>query len=145
MNHKRPVPQPAHPLKPETKRHIWFQIWLPMIIGLLVVAGIVTGLMLAQVSTASTWADTALVFLLLPVIVVGIFVISAVGVLVYFVGRLMRRLPGPLRMVDDRVQQAAGMTRRVSGQLVKPFIVLPASWSSIQTVMDRIFSIFRAE
>jgi hypothetical protein len=145
MDHKHTKPQPAYPMKPETKRQIWLQIWLPLIVGILVVAGIVTGLTLAHIGTASAWGDTALVFLLLPLLLVGIIMISLAGVLVYFVGRVMRGLPGPLRMVDAKVQQTACWARRVSGPLVKPFIVLQASWSSVQTVRDRIISIFRAE
>jgi membrane protein implicated in regulation of membrane protease activity len=145
MDHKRTATQLAYPMKPETKRQIWSQIWLPFIIGILIVSGIVTGLMFARVGTASAWADTAFVFLFLPLLLVGIIVIATVGALIYFVGRAMRRLPGPLRMVDARVKQAEGMARRVSGQLVKPFIVLPAGWASIQAVIDKILSIFRAE
>ena len=145
MEHKRVEPPPVYRMKPETKRQIWLQIWLPFILGVLVLMGIVTGLVLTRAGTTSAWADAALVFLLLPILLVGMIVIVGIGILVYFVGKLARRVPGPLRMADDKMQQVEGIVRRVSGQMVKPFIHLPASWASVQAAVENILSIFRAE
>ena len=145
MEHKRVEPPPVYRMKPETKRQIWLQIWLPFILGVLVLMGIVTGLVLTRAGTTSAWADAALVFLLLPILLVGMIVIVGIGILVYFVGKLARRVPGPLRMADDKMQQVEVIVRRVSGQMVKPFIHLPASWASVQAAVENILSIFRAE
>lgn len=124
MDDLRHLRQTGNPLtRAATRRQVWRQIYLPL---LLVVVG--TGALVALASvigygTVGAWADTAFVFLAIPLAVVLALLLGAMAGAVVLLARLMQEIPGFAGGLQDRVDQAARGVRRGSEMAVRPFIL----------------------
>src|SRR3972149_10100593 len=87
--------RPRH--SPRFIRQVWLQIYLPLFVGLLLLIGMVVLVRRSAVGTASVWAGASTVFLLIPVIVIGLLFMLASIALAIGLGYLIGWLPGPLR------------------------------------------------
>ncbi|MFV9674800.1 MAG: hypothetical protein ACNYZI_05405, partial [Anaerolineales bacterium] len=69
--------------RPAEKRDYWVWIYLPFLIGILVFVGIGLLVVRAGFGSASVWADTSLIFMLLPMILLGLVLLVLLVALVY--------------------------------------------------------------
>lgn len=116
------------------RRQARLQIYLPLaVILILVVAG---GVLLwpGSAPAARAYADAALVFLILPVLLFGFIVLALVVGGVYLLVLLLRRLPEPayrvqlvLGRVERKVRQGADMAAR-------PMVRLSAIWAALRAI-----------
>lgn len=133
---------PPRPRKAFT-RQVWTQVFLPVGLAVLVLVALVVVLWRAQVAEASTWADVALVMLILPAFILGILMLLALGGLVYVLAQVARGVPGPARQALAFLRRAETQVRRGAGAVTRPFVVVPAVWAAIATVFRSLGSIFR--
>jgi flagellar biogenesis protein FliO len=124
------------------RRLVWMQIYLPLILAILIVGGLVTGLWLGKVSTFSAWADTSLVLLTIPVILVSLIVLAVCIAVCYGIMRLIGLIPEPAKRGQEFAARAAQVSRRVGNLIARPFLYPHAARSAMAEALRSLTSIF---
>lgn len=110
------------------------QIFLPL--GLLLLVILVGGVLLWPASplAASAYADTALSFLILPLLLFGLIALVVVIGGIYGLVQILRRLPEPayrVQLAFDRVRRGV---RRGADAAVAPFVRLSAIGAALRAI-----------
>jgi hypothetical protein len=124
------------------KKQRFWQIFLPIGLGVVVILALAALIILtaaggSEAGEISTWADTSLIWLILPVLLFAFIAAMVLFVLIYFVGRVMRVLPPYTSIVQHYCRLIAKKTRTVSDKLVTPMI-------ATQSVKARVQAFFSA-
>jgi hypothetical protein len=135
-------------VNPQTRRHFrrgeWRGIYLPALLGLLILGAVIALLWRNGVGTASAWADTAVSFLLLPFLLIGLAFALLLALLTYGVARLIGWIPPQTFQVQQVLFRVGLVARRGSDLAARPFIVLSAINRAVRRAVDRLASIFRS-
>ena len=129
----------------EFQKRVWLQIYLPLILIILLVGSLVAYLWVGGVGTYSGWADTALIFLLIPVLLAGLIFFAVVAGLCYGIIYLIGWLPGPSKQGQEIMRRVAFETRRVADLVVRPFFAHNAAKSAFSKAIRHLASIFSPE
>lgn len=113
------------------RRQVWLQVYLPLGLGVLAVAGVGLGLWQAGVGQASVWADVGLICLVVTGMVLLLVFLALVVALTMGVSWLILRLPEPAQRLQGIVGRVAGIVRRVADRSAQPFIGAWAGWTSL--------------
>jgi len=120
----RPTPARAEALH---RHEVFWQITFPFAIALLLILCMVAGLILVGVKglgDISRWADIALIWLLIPVIILTLISFFAVTGFIYLITRLLGVLPGYARLGQDYVYLFQVRSKKIANQVVEPFLKL---------------------
>ena len=127
------------------RNSFWLYVLFPFFVGVLAVAALVVWAMDAGIGDASSWADTSLTFLLLPLLLLCLLPLALILGLSYGLFKLIGWLPEPLDKVDHVLGQAAYSTERVSRAAVRPLIRTKAIWAGYKAGVARIGATLRGE
>lgn len=108
---------------PATRRYIRVWITLPIVVGILLLSTMVVLIIVLGLGGVGVWADVSLVFLILPVLLVGLLVMVFLGAVLFGIWRLSGWVLPPLRKAQTFTAQAAHSTRRGMDLAAKPVIV----------------------
>lgn len=138
------VTRPPSPIGDETyRRQMRREVYLPLGGGLILVAALVAFLWQGGVGTASGWADIALVFVLFPVMILGLILLLFLAGLTYSIGALVGWIPGLTRRAQGIVGRVEGVVRKASRLAVRPIMAPRAVWRASETALRSLASIFR--
>ena len=126
----------------KTKRHIWLQIYLPLILGAIILAGLGIWVVLAGFGAASVWADVGLVLIIIPTFIIGLLVFAALIVITYGLFRLIGILPDPFDKVYMTVERVGEVTSQGMDISVKPVITVQKTGAALKAVWKIIISLF---
>ena len=126
----------------KTKRQIWLQIYLPLILGMIILAGLGIWVVLEGFGTASVWADVGLVLIIIPTFVIGLLVFAALIVITYGLFRLIGILPDPFDKVYMTVERVGEVTSQGMDISVKPVITVQKTGAALKAVWKIIISLF---
>ena len=135
-------PRPRH--SPRFIRQVWLQIYLPLFVGILLLIGLVVLVRRSAVGTASVWADASTVFLLIPVIVIGLLFMLASIALAIGLGYLIGWWPGPIRKGWEVFVQVEAIVRRGADLAVRPMLTAKGLSASVRQGVEVVASVFRA-
>lgn len=121
----------------------WLWIGLPLFIGVLLIAGIITTVLSVGFGTPRIWADASLVVVLLPLCILGFIPMVLLIGLSYGVGRLVGWLPDPLRQGDTIFARAARETRRGAEYLSRPMMIVQGYLAMVETFIRGLADIIR--
>jgi len=124
-------------------RQVRRQVYLPLAVGVLAVVGLVVLAGTAHVAGTRTWADVALVFLLLPVLVVGVLVLGAAVGGAYLVTRLIQILPEPAARVRLYWRRYSRMAERGADLAVEPILRGYSVWSGAAATARKTKALLR--
>ena len=138
---------PDYSRKPDKafRKSIWLQIYIPLIFVILLLIGLVAILWVGEVGTFSGWADTALFFLILPAMLVGLIILGVVAGLCYGIIFLIGWIPGPSKQGHELMKRVAFETRRFADLLVRPFFVPRAAKTAVVKAIRHLASIFSSD
>lgn len=128
-------------LSAQTRRHIRLQILLPILIALLAILGVSIWTVTAEVGDASVWADVAVLFLALPMFLLGLILLAILIGLTYALSRLVGSLPMPLRRLHRVMLRSSHAVERGKGVVVRPFVVVPAGWAAFKATLRGVWAI----
>lgn len=111
-------------LSPATRRQIWLQITLPLLLGVIVLAVLGLAMYAVGFGGVSVWADVSLVLLILPLLLVGLLALVLTGAVLFALLKVRGWLLPPLRKAQTYVARAEQMTRRGMDMTARPLIVL---------------------
>ncbi len=113
---------------------MWLQVYLPLGLFTLVLAALVTWLWVGGVGDASTWADVALVIVLIPALLMGLVVLAVVLALAVLLGKLIGMIPEPAHRAQSIIRRAErGISRGIDTAL-RPLLMLSALWTALKAI-----------
>jgi len=122
------------------KREVFYQIYLPTIIGALVLLIFVAGVLIASArgtGDISKWADTALISLILPAMIVNIIFIAASTGMIYLVTRLLAESPFFFKRIQDFFVLVGLRVRNASDASTEPFLRVHSFVASLRALRRR--------
>jgi hypothetical protein len=114
------------------RKQVGWQITLPLVIGCLVIALAIAGVIWSAVGAnpeLERWADISLMWLILPALFFALIPLAVVGGLTFLVSKLLGVLPGYSRLVQDAFVNIQSKLLKVSDALVVPSLKLK-SWAA---------------
>jgi len=118
--------------RPTEKRDYWVWIYLPLLIGILVFVGIGLLVVRAGFGSASVWADTSLILMLLPMILLGLVLLVLLVAMVYGIYKLITMTPEWFTIIRRFFWQAENAVQRTGDIAVRPFTVMKSSWAALK-------------
>jgi uncharacterized membrane protein SirB2 len=137
---KLELPNQSSNVKPD-RRAFNLQVILPLILGILVLVSGIILLWQAGVGTASAWADTSLVFLVLPWLFVGLVPLAVLAALWYGIFKLTAWLPERLRKVTEYIELSGRYLRRGTDLAVRPLFAVKGAWAVVTAFFKGLGSI----
>ncbi|MGB2897118.1 MAG: hypothetical protein WBB65_13255 [Anaerolineales bacterium] len=129
--------------RPAKKRDYRVWIYLPFLIGVLVLAGISFLVVRADFGSMSAWADASLALLLLPMIVLGLIPLVLVGLMIFGVVKLIDVLPESFQSLMRIFEQVENAAQRTGDIAVRPLIAAKSSWAGLQASCGWLVSIVK--
>ncbi|MBE9478709.1 MAG: hypothetical protein IMY80_01995 [Chloroflexi bacterium] len=129
--------------RPAEKRDYWVWIYLPFLVGILVLVGIGILVVRAGFGSVSAWADTSLIFMLLPMIILGLVLVVLFGAMIYGIVKLITMIPEWFTIIRRFFWQAENAVQQAGDIVVRPFTVMKSSWAALQESYGWLVSIVR--
>lgn len=130
----RPLPVPNPVTRRRFVRQTRRQIFLPLLLGLGLLAALVVGLWQAEVGNVEVWAHIATLALGLPALALLTALLTLLAALVYAVTVVLRGLPPYTRQAQDAVMRLEQQIKTGSDLTVKPVITLKSYFAMIESL-----------
>ena len=125
MQNQRAIPTPqAH--NPVTRAHhrreILWQVTVPLIVGLLLVAALAGGIILSGVGDAGLWADVSLIWLIAPALALALIPLAILAAMIYGLTFLLGALPPYAQRAQQGFEKIEAGVRRNADRAVEPLL-----------------------
>ena len=134
----RDLPPNFPPRNPFTQqkhsREVFWQITIPLVVGLLIVLALAVGVTFASAGQASRLADVSLIWLILPAMIIFLVFLVITAGLAYGMIWLIGKLPPLAFKIHKFLIRLSVAVRRVSDKVVEPVMrveSLKASWRAL--------------
>ncbi|GAB4578785.1 MAG: hypothetical protein Fur0022_15220 [Anaerolineales bacterium] len=137
------MPLPPHPRNPEThamhRRQMFWQVFFPLGFGAVVLIGacVLPVVAVARGGEVSKWADTSLIWLILPAMFFSLIPLALLAGAVYGVLKLFEKLPGWMFRLQGIFELIRGKVREYADKAVEPVLRVQSFNAKIQAVMPR--------
>ncbi len=136
--------------RPSYKRHQqqkFWQILLPVILGVLLVLFVIVLVILAAAGgdpagQVSIWADTAFIWLILPVLLFAILGFLVLGGLIYLLAKLLKILPAYTSIVQNYAALIAAWVKYIANKIVNPFIAVKSVQAAAGRFIEKLSAFF---
>jgi hypothetical protein len=147
MDTHTPTQTDAFPKTPSFQRHqrqSFWQIIAPVGFGTLLLLVILTLVILEAVGTdaggsVSQWADTSLIWLILPVLLFALLLTLILVGMIYLLARLLKSMPGFTYKVQYFVGLVPEYVETISDKLVAPIIAVKGAGATVSALFGSIF------
>jgi len=134
---------PEEDFRPAERRDDWLWIYLPFFIAVLLLMGLCYLIVRGGFGTTSAWADTSLVFMLVPVIILGLVPLLLTGLMIYGVYKLSAILPEAFQRARMFFKQVEDATQQAGDAAARPFLVTQSFWAVVQAIFGWLASIVK--
>ena len=132
------VPSPAA----EHRRQMIWQVWVPLSASILIVLGLI-GMTIAGALLKSNqverWGNLSTVWVILPVLFVGLIFLAIIIACVYGMSKLLIRMPGWMLKLQMGVVHIGQIIRRAADISTRPVMTVNGVQARMETVRKRIF------
>jgi hypothetical protein len=138
--------QPNLDERPQAKAYrkqvrIW--IFLPLLLGILVIVLLIAMLWVNQAGSFSLWADITLIFILVPFFIMGMILLIVSAGLVYAIALLIGWIPQPAYQIEAALTRVDRLVRRYTRMIARPFMLPSAIAAAWMELVRSIASIFQ--
>jgi len=133
QSHSRPSPPP----NPTHQRQVFWQVWLPLVVFLIIFLGLcVLAILLTSQGSAvvTQWAALSTIVVLIPTCLTGLFTFIIIGVGIFISDKAIRGLPGLTYQVQLFAHRLSSITRYYSDRLVSPVINVNGKWAGLASL-----------
>ncbi len=119
----------------EHRRQALKQIYLPLVIGALVVLAGVVAIIYFGVQAEPMlrrWADVSVIWVLLPAMCIGVLILLVILGILFGFTRLLGVTPGFFEVEQGFFSQAEQKVLKISDGLVEPFLRLRSNWAGLK-------------
>jgi hypothetical protein len=124
------------------QRETWGQIYVPLIIGGLLVVGVMvlTGFAVSTGNSAATrlWADVSLVIVILQVMIVTLPLLILFGGLAWGIGYLVKLVPPYAKVAQDYTALAARKTEWAMQYVVNPILQIRSVVAAVDKFVQNL-------
>jgi len=143
---KKKLETESHASFRQHRRQTFWQVLLPVLLSvLLVLVGLVLLIMLANdgdpAGKLSVWADTSLIWLLLPMMGLGLMAILILGAMIYLLARLLKILPTYTALVQHYFSFAETWVKLMAGKLLNPVLKVRGYQAGAGHLLKSLFSL----
>jgi uncharacterized membrane protein YhdT len=134
---------PRKPVYPERnpkthalhQREVFWQISLPLVIGILVLVAAVVAIVLSAtqpVTDLGRWADVSLMWIILPSLFFALIMLAITIGLVIGVSLLLRIVPCYARILQLYFELGKGKVSQLTNLLAEPILRVKSIWASVR-------------
>jgi uncharacterized membrane protein YhdT len=134
---------PRKPVYPERnpkthalhQREVFWQISLPLVIGILVLVAAVVAIVLSAtqpVTDLGRWADVSLMWIILPSLFFALIMLAITIGLVIGVSLLLRIVPRYARILQLYFELGKGKVSQLTNLLAEPILRVNSIWASVR-------------
>lgn len=137
---KAKLPQPVHESYLRHRRRAAWQIVLPVVLTALIIVALIVLVNVAtfnQGGDVARWAAISTIWIVVPVIAAGLFVLVALTGLVYLMKRLLDVTPTYTGMAQDYAHKIAGYIRRGADAVVRPIFLIEEIRAGLRAFFGR--------
>jgi len=119
----------------EHKREVFWQITIPMGIGVLLVLLATFGVVVAAtqpVSELSRWADVSLIWLIIPALFVGLIFLAVIAGIIYLIIIVLQMTPRYARLIHNYLEIGKHKLFRISDQITGPIVKTKGIWAVVR-------------
>lgn len=138
---KAELPHPEHYSYIQHRRQVTRQIILPVVISALLMIGLIVLICLAtfnQGGDVGRWAAISTIWIVIPIMIIGIIVLALLIGLIYLMARALGALPYYTGLAQDYTYIARGYILRGIDMVVKPITGLNHWLETIKEFLGRI-------
>ena len=135
------LPHPEHYSYQLHRKQRTTQIILPMVISGVVLIGMIVLISLATFKSngdVSRWAAISTIWIVIPILLVGLIVLAILIGLIYLMARALGALPHYTGIAQDYVYIAQNYIIRGADMVVKPMIALEGFIENVKAFFERI-------
>lgn len=128
------------------KQKFW-QIMLPVILGILLVLVLIALVILTAVGgdpsgQVSVWADTSLIWMILPVMAFAVVSVLILGGLIYLLAKLLKIVPAYTSLVQNYAELIAAWVKYIANKIVSPFIAVKSAQAATSKFFEKLLAFF---
>jgi hypothetical protein len=133
--------QPRNPVThAKHRREVFWQITIPVIIGVILIVGVAILIILASIGNfmvSSKLADISIIWLIIPAMIISLIVALILAGLVYLVYMALIYLPGISFKIGGIFDIVRLKVRQFSDLAVKPVVGAKSSWAAVRALFGK--------
>lgn len=129
-----------HPSYKKHRRQFWTQIFLPMtlVVLLITAVAVLTGIAtFGEGGDSPRWAAISTIWLVIPVMIFGLFFFVILVGLIYLLARGLKGMPPYSSKAQYYVRRATSQVKRFSDMAAKPVLFLEGILASLKAILGR--------
>jgi hypothetical protein len=127
------------------RRQVGLQVYLPFGLFTAALIAVVSLLWVNSVGDTSTWADVALILVLIPTMILGLILLALLLALAVLIGKLIGIIPEPAYQVSTFMRMVEKQVKRITDLVLQPVMTLSALVSSLKEIVDTLVSFLGIE
>lgn len=145
QNQRTTSPSPNPLTRARHRREVLWQVFVPLLTGVLLVGALAVGIIVSGVGDASRWADISLIWLLVPMLVLALIPLALLVALIYGLALLMGVLPPYARQAQQVFETIEAVVRRNADRAVEPFLRVHAALGALGALRRRTSQLLDVE
>jgi hypothetical protein len=117
------------------RREVFWQIILPLVIGILLLLAALGAIIFSAtqpVSELRRWADTSLVWIILPSLFFAFILLAIMVGFVYVLSRITGAVPRIAFRIQQFIERGGSQITRLADLMVEPILRIQAIWAAAQ-------------
>jgi hypothetical protein len=137
---KAKIPQPVRESYKRHRRELAWQIVFPVALTTLLLIGLIVLINIAtfqQGGDVARWAAISTIWIVIPIMIALLVFTALLGVIIYYLGKLLNITPTYTGLAQDYVHKAAVYIKRGADMAVKPVLLLDGLGASVKRFFGR--------
>jgi heme/copper-type cytochrome/quinol oxidase subunit 2 len=137
---KAKIPQPVHESYKRHRKELAWQIILPIVLTVILFIALIVLINIATFRDSGDvgrWAAISTIWIVIPIMFAMLIFLALLGVIIYYLGKLLNITPTYTGLAQDYVYKAAGYIKRGTEMVVKPVLFLDGIGASIKAFFGR--------
>jgi len=117
------------------RREVFWQITLPLLIGILLLLAVVAGVVYSATQPAAEldrWGSVSLMWLILPSLFIALILMAFLAGLVYLVSQLLRLIPPYANVAQQYFEKGKTKVAQLSNLSIEPVVRLRSYWAVLR-------------
>jgi uncharacterized membrane protein YhdT len=115
------------------RREVFWQITLPLVIGILLLLAAVAAIILSAtqpVTDLGRWADVSLMWMILPSLFIALIMLVILIALVYGISVLLKVIPRYARILQLYFEKGKGKVSQLTNLMAEPILRINSVWAA---------------
>lgn len=136
------TPSPSAPPQSQHRQQAFWQIWAPLLLAVLVIIGLAVlaaSATLGNAQMGTHWAGVSLIFMILPLMLIGLITFAILGLLIFAIFKGSQALPIYTLQIQLFLQRVSAAARRWADKSVEPLLAIQSWQAGAKALRRRIF------